>query len=449
MYKDINQKHLFDNVNLGFEFEFFSPLTRAELSEMLTQYLGKKVHWTNQYHSDIPVGEGEFKLEPDFSGGFKMNELVTSIMPYNEAIHTLFKILNFISENGFTSERTGIHINISFNEADLGLREKLQHLNVFKYILNLNEAKIFELWPSAKSRIQKIYKNSVLNIYPKNKFIAEAGLAYSYPASPLDFNLPHAKYFGINFTKLSRNYLEIRYAGGKGYETKKNEAVELINYIAESLYENLLSNSEYSPAESRKISDLLAKHRDILLSVKTYENFVKAYPEIELYVDLRNDPRIVESNYANLKEKLFELITTGNLKKGIVNYDTTKQRIQLKDSNLKESFSVSGIDFVNCTIEGEITNCELFGCKVRSSHVQESTILSGNDIRYSYLRGCTFIREGRNRIDLSFIKNAPGTPIYSDLNECIVRSGTVGLNCRVDSKTEFIEQLIANQTPNK
>lgn len=449
MYKDLNQKTLFDNVNLGFEFEFFSPLTRPELSEKLTHYLGRKVHWTNQYHSDIPMGEGELKIEPDFSGGFKMNELVTGIMPYNEAIHTLFKILNFISENGFTSERTGIHINISFNELDLGLRERLQHLNVFKYILNLNEAKIFELWPSAKSRIQKIYKNSVLNIYPKNKFIAETGLAYSYPASPSDFNLPHAKYFGLNFTKLPKNYLEIRYAGGKDYETKKKETVELINYMAESLYETLLHNSEYSPAENRKISDLLTKHREILLSVKTYENFVHSHPEIELFVDLRNDPRIVESNYENLKEKLFELITTGNLKRGIVNYDTAKQRVQLKDANLKEGFSVKGIDFVNCTIEGEITNCELFGCKVRSSHVQESTIITGNDIRYSYLRGCTFIREGKNRIDLSFIKNVPGTPIYSDLSECIVRSGTVGFDCKVDSKTEFIEQLIANQMANK
>jgi len=449
MYKDLNQKQLFDNVNLGFEFEFFSPMSREDLSKKMTAYLGKKVHWTNQYHSGMQVEEGEFKLEPDFSGGFKMNELITGIMPYNEAIHVLFKILNFISEHGFTTERTGIHINISLNESDLGLREKLQHLNVFKYILNLNEAKIFEMWPSATTRIQKIYKNSVLNIYPKSKFVTESGLAYSYPSSPLDFNLPHAKYFGINFTKLSNNYLEIRYAGGKGYETKKREAVGLINYIAESIYETLQKNSEYSNAETRKISDLLEKNRAILNSVKTYENFIKAYPEIELFVDLRNDPRIVESNYSNLKEKLFELVTTGNLKKGTVNFDTEKHRIQLKDSNLKRAFSTSGIDLVNCTIEGEISECELYGCKVRSSHVRDSVILTGNDIRYSYIRGCTFIKEGRNRIDLSFIKNEPGTQIYSDLNECIVRSGTVGLNCKVDSKTEFIEELVANQTPTK
>ena len=319
MYKDINKRQLFDNVNLGFEFEFFSPLSRQELSEKMSKVLKKRVHWTDQYHSDMPVAENDFKIEPDFSGGFKMNELVTGVMPYNEAIHVLFKVFNFINEHAFTSERTGIHINISFNENELGLKERLQNLNVFKYILNLNEAKIFEMWPSAKSRMQKIYKNSVLNIYPKNKFIAETGLNYAYPASPLDFKLPHAKYFGLNFTKLSNNYLEVRYAGGADYQNKKQDTVELINYMAESLYETLKENNSYSVNENRRISEILTRHKTLLTAVKTYESFTKAYPELELYVDLRNDPRIVESNYAAFKEKLFELITTGNLKKGIVN----------------------------------------------------------------------------------------------------------------------------------
>jgi hypothetical protein len=389
----------------------------------------------------MPVAENDFKIEPDFSGGFKMNELVTGVMPYNEAIHVLFKVFNFINEHGFTTERTGIHINISFNEFDLGLTEKLQSLNVFKYILNLNEAKIFEMWPSAKSRMQKIYKNSVLNIYPKNKFIAETSLNYAYPSSPLDFKLPHAKYFGLNFTKLSNNYLEVRYAGGAKYEDKKKDAVELINYMAESLYETLKENNTYSANDTRRISEILTRHKNLLTAVKTYENFTKAYPEIELYIDLRDDPRIVESNYSNVKEKLFELITTGNLKKGIVNYDTHTNRIQIKDARLKESFSVNGVDFINCSIEGEITNCVLYGCKVRSSHIRESKIITGNDIRYSYIKYCTFERDSNNRIDLSYIKSEPGSLIYGDLNECIIRSGTVGLSCRVDSKTEFLKEL--------
>jgi hypothetical protein len=132
---------------------------------------------------------------------------------------------------------------------------------VFKYILNLDEGKIFDLWPSAKSRIQKIYKNSVLNIYPKNKFIAETSIEYANPASPMDFNLPYSKYFGLNFTKLPNNYLEVRYAGGKDYEKKKKEAIELINYMAESLYATLLDNNTYTINERRKISDFMKNRK--------------------------------------------------------------------------------------------------------------------------------------------------------------------------------------------
>ena len=230
-----------------------------------------------------------------------MNELITGVMPYNEAIHVMFKVFNFIAEHGFTSERTVIHINISLNEDALELKSKLQTLNVFKYILNLDEAKIFEMWPSAKSRTQRIYKNSVLNIYPKTKFIAEKSLLYSGPANPSNFNLPHSKYFGLNFTKLSNNYLEVRYAGGEGYQNKRKESVDLINYIAESIYSVLQTNNEYSVNETRKINDILKVHTDLINSVKTFEGFKRSYPELELYIDLRDDPRIVEANYANVK----------------------------------------------------------------------------------------------------------------------------------------------------
>lgn len=440
MYKDINKKFLFDNVDLGFEFEFFSPLSRKELSEKLSKTLGKTVNWTNTYHGKTPVLPNSFKLEPDYSGGMRTNELITGVMPYNEAIHVLLKVFNFINENGFTNERTGLHINISFKENQLGLHEKLQHLNIFKYILNLNEGKIFDLWPSAKSRIQKIYKNSVLNIYPKNKFIAETSIEYANPASPTDFNLPYSKYFGLNFTKLPNNYLEVRYAGGKDYEKKKHEAVELINYMAESLYETLQNNNTYTVNEKMKISEFMKSRKDIVLSVKTYENFVRNFPNIQLMVDLKTDPRIVESNYSNLREPLFDLITTGNLSDGLVNYDTNEKRIQVRDASLKECFSIGRLDLINCYVEGEISGCRLFECKVRSSRLMDSLLIDKNDIRYSYLKECSFHQGGENRVELTFIKSKPEHIIYAELKECIVRSGTVSLDSKVDSKTEFIER---------
>ena len=215
------------------------------------------------------------------------------------------------------------------------------------------------------------------------------------------------------------------------------------------MYSVLQTNNEYSVNETRKINDILKVHTDLINSVKTFEGFKRSYPELELYIDLRDDPRIVEANYANVKEKIFELITTGNLRKGLINYDTSAQRLQLKDSKLKEGFSINNIDFINCSIEGEITNCNLFGSKVRSSPIRECRIITGNDIRYCYIKNCQFERDGVNRIDLTYIKSKPEYPIYADLNECIIRSGTLGLNCKVDSKTEFIKAYTPSDNSDK
>lgn len=440
MYKDLSKQHLFDNIKLGFEFEFFSPISREELAKQLTSTLGKNVISTNEYKSDIPVTADQFKLEPDFSGGFKMNELITGVLPYSEAIHVMYKVMNFIDEYGFTTDRTGFHINMSLNEFDLGLNEKLQNLNVFKYILSLNEERIFELWPSAKSKIQKIYKNSVSNIYPKNKFISETAFNYSNAESPTDFAYPQSKYFGLNFEKLREGYLEIRYAGGLDYQVKRSSATTLINYIAESLCHTLQSNYRYSVDEQRKINEIQKQQRETTLATKTYENFVQNYPKIELYVDLMDDPRIVNSNYLNMRDKIFELLTYGKMEKGKINYDTETGRTQLKDSTIKEGFGINGIDIISCSIEAEITDCRLFECKVRSSNLIDCKILTSNDIRYSYLSECSFEKGGVNRIDMSYLKCSPSCIIYSDLNECVVNSGIISLDAKVDNKTEIISR---------
>lgn len=438
MYKDLNKSTIFDNVNLGFEFEFFSPISRRELAEKLEKSLNKKVTWTDEYRSDLPVSRDQFKLEADFSGGFKMNELITGVMPYSEAVHIMYKVMNFIDENGFTTDRTGLHINMSFNEFDMGLKERLSNLNVFKCILSLNEEKIFEMWPSAKSQIQRIYKNSVNSIYPKDKFIAENSVQYAKPGNPMDFAFPQSKYFGLNFEKLREGYLEIRYAGGPEYQLRKADATNLINYMAERLYETLKENSSYTAEEQRKINDVIKLQRENTLALKTYANFVKNFPSIELYVDLKDDPRILESNYNNLRESLFDLITFGKMKKGQVNYDALTKRVQVKNSSIKEGFSLHDLDFINCTLEAELSRCLLYGCKVRSSRISECRILTGNDIRYSSLDACVFERGGNNRIDLSYINSSSDSIIYANLNECIVRAGIISLDSEVDGKTEII-----------
>ena len=436
MYNDLSKRHIFENANLGFEFEFFSPVSRENLAAIFEKALGRQVVWSNSYKSGTPVTESQFKLEADFSGGFKMHEFVTAPLPYAEAVNVLFRSMNVIAENGFTSDRCGLHINLSFNKKTTNLPVSLENLNVLKFILNLDEAKIYDLWPSALNKTQKPYKGSVNFIYPKNRFIAETALHVK--PDPTQFNVPQSKYFGLNFSKLADGYLEIRYAGGTDYQNKKSQAVELINYLTELTHTVLENNSDYSLTEKQQISKILEKQKATLLAVKSPQNLRTSYPNISLYVDLRADQPIVESNFANLKDALFDMIAFGNLKSGVVNYDTATKRIQIKDAKLKEGFGISGVDLFNCVIEGEVSNCLLYGCRVKSSLISESVIHTNNEIRHSLLKNCSFQRDGVNLIAGSYLDIKPEHPIFAELKECIVRSGTLSYNSIADSKTEFV-----------
>jgi hypothetical protein len=204
------------------------------------------------------------------------------------------------------------------------------------------------------------------------------------------------------------------------------------------LVETLKANRTYTVEERKKVSDVMKLQKETVQNLKTYESFKRNYENIELYVDLKNDPRIIESNYLSIRESLFDLIIFGGIRKGLINYDTDTKRVQLKDSKIHEGFGVHDIDFINCSIEAEVKNCVLFECKVRSSHLIECNLLTGNDVRYSHLEDCLFERSGSNRIDSSYLKNLPDSVIYAKLNGCIVRSGIIALDSEVDSKTEVI-----------
>jgi uncharacterized protein YcbK (DUF882 family) len=78
-------------------------MVRGRIVESLSKLLGKKVVLSSRYHSKIPVTQDTFKLEPDYSGGSKMNELITGPMPYAEAMPVLIKVLRWIDENGWTT----------------------------------------------------------------------------------------------------------------------------------------------------------------------------------------------------------------------------------------------------------------------------------------------------------------------------------------------------------
>ena len=438
MYNNIDNKFIYDNTNVGFTFQFFSPKTRKKLATKLSNYLGMTVIPAKS-HRKIKLIDETIYISPDYSGGHKMNRIDTCIMPYHEAVNVMLRCMNFINEYGFTNNRSNMNIKISLNEMDLNLKYKIQNLNIFKYILNLNENHIFKMWPAVSSEKEKIHQSKAIFVYPKNLYSHRMTGTLLEKANPLEYNFPTSSHFGNDFSKLQDGYMSVKYAGGKNYQKKKEQAVDLINYSAKHLYSTLKENREFSIDEKRKISKVLEKYQRSIDNTKNYSVFKHMYPEIELYVDLKGFKYLVESNYTLMRNKIFQLIACCEMKEAIINYDTQRKRVQVKRATIKKGFSLEEIDFFDCKIEADLTNCLIENCTIRNSTLKGCEIYSSNNIKYSKIFKGKY-KGALNEIRSTYIDADSNHMINGELKNCVVLNGNFSRESTIDSSTELINK---------
>ena len=190
------------------------------------------------------------------------------------------------------------------------------------------------------------------------------------------------KYYGVNFTKVPKGYIEFRYLGGKDYEKKYSTILSLTEHFISSLYETLVHN-KYTEEDLKLLDSILEKHRGIIESYKTYNVFKENFPNIKLMVDLQTADQIVEMYYPKIREKIFDLLTKADLKEGLINYDSDTGRIQLKDADLMRCYEIEGIDVVDCKIQGNIINCDLFSCELINASIFYSNLFGSTDVKES------------------------------------------------------------------
>jgi len=351
---------------VGFEFEFFANESLDSAKESLSRTLNKKIRIEEKAHSDFAPTEDVFKMEPDNSGGTGMIELVTGPLPFVEAKLIMAKTLKWIRENGSTNERCSIHINLAFDGKKLGPITNMTKLDIGKFVLNFDEDRVYEAFPNRKD---SVYAKSIKFIVPLS------GMTQSSPGKNVwrNYAFVNDKYYGINFTKIPKGYIEFRYLGGKDYEKKYSTILSMTEHFITSLYETLV-NPNYTEDDLKLLNSVLEKHRHVIESYKTYKSFKERFPNIHLMVDLKTEDQIVEMFYPRIREKIFELLTKADMKEGLINYDADSGRIQIKDAKLMRCFEVKGIDIVDSVIQGNIINCDIFGCDLKNSSVFESNL---------------------------------------------------------------------------
>lgn len=437
MFKCIDKKELYDNSKVAFVFEFFSPLTKQEVASKFAKTLNKKVKWFGDINESFTPTESIFKLSPTYNKGYREVSLSTGFMDYSDAVNTYLKITHIIEAIGHTTDRCGVKTKIRLDEKRLDLPTRLDKLNKLKYLLTINEEEIFKVWPQVDTDRIRLTQDNLNFIKPNNihsKIISES---YIKSMNPLEFNIPESDNFATDFSEIGRGQLVTNYISGKNYTSKRNESIETINKVIEALYETLTHNYEYTQEETSKLAKIAIQIKEAAQATRSYLNFSLQYPDIPVYINLRNTHFLIESNFNSIREPLFQLTSSGAIKEAQINWDTERQKFQIKGANISRSILIENVEFYDCTIEGDFKNCLFDNCTLKNSNLSECILNNNNYIKASKIVECYYTGT-TNMISLSYLNNSSNKQINAELKECLVHNGVFTRDSQIDSKTKLI-----------
>lgn len=415
--------------NCGFEFEFYSKNNKSKenVAKELQTLLSREIEVADGYHTTVEVNQHKYKLEADRSGGLDMIELITGAMPYYLAKEQLKLILKYLQANAVTNNKCSIHINLSFNVNSF-LPNFISKLNKLKFILDFNEKKIYKYFPS---RENNVYAKTIKHIYPINK---------SYDAFPNktikieNIVLPNTKYFGVNFLKVIKEYIEFRYLGGENYQFKENEIFEMLDYFILQLFDSC-NERKFSEKHNEKLKETLKNYIEILNACSSLENFQEYTKDIVIQVDLISDKKYIKSKFPLFQNDLYHILVEGKLKSGIVNYNSDNSRVEVKNGKMPYCFYLKNLDLINCEIYGIIMNCNVLKSKISGSELIESNIYKTN-IENSKITDC-FIDKNSEASEC-YIQGILG--IFNGImTGGVFREGSIFKNARISNTTKIID----------
>lgn len=375
---NINNSKILENALIGVEFEFYSNKSIDDTAKELASLLGKKIRVESKAHSDFEVTRDEFKIEPDMSGGEKLMELVTGAQPYHSGRMMIIKVCKWIEENGYTNDRSSIHLNLSFDTNKIENKHRISKMNVLKFILDFKESQVFKFFPERKD---SAYAKSIKFILPKSDTYFFDGLNIT----PSNFTFPDSKYYGVNFEKRHKNYLEFRYLGGADWEKKTSKILQMLELFISQLWDST-STTSFTPLNAIELRKILSKNEKIIKSRSDWRNIDKGWNgKVKLTVDLKDNEKIIDLHWPNIRERVLTLFTHGELNAGHINYDSDNGTIQVEGGNLPYCVDLRGYEFVRCFLRGEFTECDFFSCDVNGSDIHSSNFYQSSQVNSSKL----------------------------------------------------------------
>ena len=425
--RDSSRISILNGSQIGVEFEFYSNLELEETQKSLSKLLNRKIRLEDKAHSDFQPSNEVFKMEPDMSGGKGLVELVTGAMQYRDARIVIIKMLGWIRANGYTTDRASIHLNMSFNPDYLGDKMMISKMNILKFILEFDEKRVYKYFPN---RENSTYAKSIKWVMPKN----EAFYYNENLISSDNFTFANTKYYGINFEKAQKNYLEFRYVGGKDYEKKADDILHLAEMFIMSVWKSCF-NPMFTPENKIEMKRILQKNAPLMEMLKDYTAVNKHWPKIHILVDLQDNPQVIEVQWARFKTKVLDLLAHGGMEEGVINYDSDYSEVQVKDGKFKTAYILNGFEFVNCELSGNIENCGIYSCKITGAQILRSNLYQGTEIMDSKVES-SFVH-GSCTLKNCYVFGKDGIS-KGKMEGGIFREGYVGPHARFSNETEVI-----------
>ncbi len=425
--RDSSRISILNGSQIGIEFEFYSNLELEETQKSLSKLLNRKIRLEDKAHSDFQPSNEVFKMEPDMSGGKGLVELVTGAMPYRDARLVIIKMLGWIRENGYTTDRASIHLNMSFNPDYLEDPMMISKMNILKFILEFDEKRVYKYFPN---RENSTYAKSIKWVMPKH----EAFYYNEDLISSDNFTFANTKYYGINFEKAQKNYLEFRYIGGKDYEKRAEDILHLAEMFIMSVWKSCF-NPSFTPENKIEMKRILQKNAPLMEMLKDHTAVNKHWPKIHILVDLQDNPQVIEVQWDRFKTQVLDLLSNGGMEEGIINYDSDYSVVQVKDGKFKTAYLLDGFEFVNCELAGNIENSGIYSCKVQGAQILRSNLYQGTEVVDSKVES-SFVH-GSCTLKNCYVFGRDGI-FKGKMEGGIFREGYVGPHARFSDETEVI-----------
>lgn len=410
---------------VGMEFEFYSKVPYNKLMELLNVKLKPSRVWGfRQYHSNFSPDADNFKIEPDFSGGPDMVELVTGPMAYPDAKVVLVRVLKFIAQYGYTDEHCSVHINVSF---DPDAKKDVTQVNALALLLDFDEEMVYKVFPGRRNNI---YAKSIKRIIPFEGW-DDADAAVNVVSSHL--HLPgDTKYYGINLQKAEDGWLEYRYVGGKDYEKMGGEILELADYFVLATWGAI--GMRLNDSHTDKLHQYLHTNITALKNFRSLDAFLSNYPKIDLRVDKSPDYEAVNNAYDRFYKRLFDLLHKCNLTgQATINFDSEMNRLEVIHAVVEGIFDVARVDLIECELKDvHVRSCEIISCNVHNSHILNSNIVD-TDVYSSRVISCN-VHEDSVLSDSYFMAGK----LDGRMINGVFRSGTLGPNADISKETKTL-----------